>query len=123
MSGPSDRIGGLSTSVIAGIAVGGVAGLIGLVVIIAMLLDLPKRMKEKKNKHIMAAEEMEKKSIDIDDLEKGAVKQSTNKISTGSQSPTTSTHVDRPASPECQCAHPSIVIHPSPVYSNTSTMR
>jgi hypothetical protein len=86
-------------------------------------------MKQKKNPGIMAAEEMEKKSMEvnekpmnINDMEKGALKVSTTATSMRSPSQYSSTQVDRPASPECQCAHPSIVIHPSPVYSSTSTL-
>jgi len=123
MSGPSGKLGGLSTSVVAIIAVGGVAGLLALIVVTSLILDIPKRMKQKKNTGLMAPEEMEKKSVEIDDAEKGAIKQTTREISVQSPSLYSSTYIARPASPECQCAHPSIVVHPSPVYSNTTTLR
>jgi hypothetical protein len=122
MSGPQGKIGGLSSSIVAVIAVGGVAGLLALLVIGAYLADIPKRMRQKKNTGIMAAEEMEKKSLDINEMEKGALKVSTTERSMRSPSQYSSTQFDRPASPECKCAHPSIVIHPSPVYSSTSTL-
>ncbi|KAI4624169.1 uncharacterized protein J4E87_005668 [Alternaria ethzedia] len=81
MSGPSGKLGGLSTSVVAIIAVGGVAGLLALIVVTSLILDIPKRMKQKKNTGLMAPEEMEKKSVEIDDAEKGAIKQATREIS------------------------------------------
>jgi hypothetical protein len=123
MSGPPGTIGGLSTSVVAIIAVGGVAGLLALIVVTALILDIPKRMKQKKNTGLMAAEEMEKKSMEIEDTEKAPTKQSSRAISVRSPSLYSSMHIVRPASPECQCAHPSIVVYPSPVYSSTSTLR
>ena len=58
MSGPSGKLGGLSTSVVAIIAVGGVAGLLALIVVTSLILDIPKRMKQKKNTGLMAPEEM-----------------------------------------------------------------
>ncbi|KAG9192298.1 hypothetical protein G6011_11032 [Alternaria panax] len=128
MSGPESKIGGLSTSIIAVIAVGGVAGLLALIVITAVIMDIPKRLRQKENTGIMAAEEMEKKSMDIDkkpmgidEMEKGTLKVSITETSMRSPSQYSSTQVDRSPSPECQCAYPSIVIHPSPVYSSTST--
>ncbi|KAB2105804.1 hypothetical protein AG0111_0g5641 [Alternaria gaisen] len=129
MSGPESKLGGLSTSIVAVIAVGGVAGLLALIVVAAIIMDIPKRMKKKKNTGIMVAEEMEKKSMDIEEkslrineMGKGAPKVSTTRTSMRSPSQYSSTQVDRSTSPECQCAHPSIVIHPSPVYSSTSTL-
>ncbi|KAI4929942.1 hypothetical protein J4E85_004563 [Alternaria conjuncta] len=86
MSGPSGKLGGLSTSVVAIIAVGGVAGLLALIVVTSLILDIPKRMKQKKNTGLMAPEEMEKKSVEIDDAEKGAIKQATREISVQSPS-------------------------------------
>ncbi|CAN9113213.1 unnamed protein product [Alternaria alternata] len=71
MSGPESKLGGLSTSIVAVIAVGGVAGLLALIVVAAIIMDIPKRMKKKKNTGIMAAEEMEKKSMDIEEKPMG----------------------------------------------------
>ena len=63
--------GGLSMIVIAAIAAGGVFGLIGLLVLVAVLMDLPKRMKRKQNKGITKGSMRE--SMDNTDVEKGDV--------------------------------------------------
>jgi hypothetical protein len=110
------KVSGLSTSVIAVIAVCGIAGLIVLLVVIAVVMDYSRRMKRKNNTGIMAEEESGKKSLDINEVEKGSVGVSTTEISVKSQSSHyQSTQATRPASPECQCEHPSITVHPPQV--------
>ena len=101
---------GLSAGVVALIAVGGIAGLIGLVVLIAVLLDVPKRKKRKNNKGIMSAEEMEKKSTEIDDAEKGGVEVAVTilpsvKSANSRYQSSEATRVPTPPAP-CKCKHP-----------------
>jgi uncharacterized membrane protein YqjE len=48
--------GGLSVSLIALITVGGIAGLLVLMVLIAWILDLPKRYRQRKSTTIMKEE-------------------------------------------------------------------
>ncbi|KAF1837359.1 hypothetical protein BDW02DRAFT_577274 [Decorospora gaudefroyi] len=57
----------LSSSIIALIAVGGVAGLIALVVLTAVIIDLSRRIRGKKDDSSIAEE---KKSLDINEVEK-----------------------------------------------------
>ncbi|KAH9871838.1 hypothetical protein J1614_006095 [Plenodomus biglobosus] len=101
-------MGGLSTSVVAVIAAGGIFGLLALIVITAVILDLPKRMKRRQNKGIM--EETGRESpTGIMDAEKGPMKICEAEV----QSTNTSTHhlnmrPTRPESPECHCEHPAI---------------
>lgn len=86
--------------VVALIAVGGVAGLIALLVVIAIALDMPNRRKRKNNKSLMSAEEMEKKSVDFDDEERGVVQiKTTEAPSTSPNSPSQSSQALRTPSP------------------------
>lgn len=101
------KLGGLSASVIAAIAAGGIFGLLALIIITAVILDLPKRMKRKQNTGIM--EDSGRKSPDITEVEKGSVDVSTTEVSTTSYS---SMQPTRPASPECTCQHP--IVSPNP---------
>ena len=106
-------VGGLSTSVVAAIAVAGCFGLIALVVVVAVLMDLPKRKQRKAHTGIMSHEESEKKSLEINEVGKGNMKVSIMELSIETQSSRyQSTQANRPASPECQCEYPSISIHP-----------
>ncbi|RAR16225.1 hypothetical protein DDE83_000351 [Stemphylium lycopersici] len=96
----SGSIRGISTMVVALIAVGGVAGLIALLVVIAIALDMPNRRKRKNNKSLMSAEEMEKKSVDFDDEERGVVQiKTTEAPSTSPNSPSQSSQALRTPSP------------------------
>ncbi|KAH7380712.1 hypothetical protein BKA66DRAFT_442251 [Pyrenochaeta sp. MPI-SDFR-AT-0127] len=101
------KIGGLSASVIAAIAAGGVFGLLAIIIIAALILDFPKRMQRRKETGIM--EVSGKKSPDITEVEKGSVDVSATEVSTTSYS---SMRPTRPASPECTCEHP--VVSPNP---------
>ncbi|RMZ71473.1 hypothetical protein GMOD_00006588 [Pyrenophora seminiperda CCB06] len=68
------KLGTISAPLVALIAVAGIATLIGLVVLIALLLDVPKRKERKNNRGILSVEEMRKKSTERDDdAEKGGV--------------------------------------------------
>jgi hypothetical protein len=69
----SDALGGIPTMALASIAIGGVLGLLGLMVLAATLMDLPNRRKRKNNKGILSAEEMERESIEIDAAEKSII--------------------------------------------------
>ena len=89
--------------VVALIAVGGIAGLIALLVVIAIALDIPNRRKRKNNKSLMSAEEMEKKSVDLDREEKGVVQiKTTEAPSTSHNSLSQSSQATRTPSPAGQ---------------------
>lgn len=106
-------LGGLSLSVIAVIAVGGVAVLLAIMIGLAVLFDLPKRMKRKQDDGIM--EPSSKKSLEISEVEKGSVDASITEVSLKTNSSTnySSMYPTRPASPECSCEHP-VVSHNPP---------
>ncbi|KAF1842435.1 uncharacterized protein K460DRAFT_370401 [Cucurbitaria berberidis CBS 394.84] len=105
------KIGGLSASVIAAIAAGGIFGLLAITIILAVLCDIPKRMKRRKHTGIM--EPSGKKSLEISEVEKGSVDASVTEVpSTNSSTNYSSVQPTRPASPECHCEHP--VASPNP---------
>lgn len=110
------KIGGISAGLIALIVVGGIAALMGFVVLIAVLLDVPKRKQRKNNKGILSAEEMAKKSLDIDEAEKGGVEVAVTilpsvksvKSAKSANSRYQSSETTRVPTPpaECHCKHP-----------------
>jgi hypothetical protein len=100
---------------IALIAAGGTFGLIGLVVLIAVLMDILKR--NKKNGAGSTDEEEEKSTpVDVSEAEKGHSKPTTPEASAKSPISRQSSHVysnyTRPESPECSCEHPSFTVPP-----------
>ncbi|KAF2852420.1 hypothetical protein T440DRAFT_506797 [Plenodomus tracheiphilus IPT5] len=105
-------LGGLSTSIIAVIAAGGIFGLLALIIITAVLLDMPKRLKRRQNKGIM--EETGRASpASITDAEKGTIKVSETEVqSTNASTHHSSLRPTRPVSPDCQCEHPVIKVQP-----------
>ncbi|KAH9877379.1 hypothetical protein IAQ61_002744 [Plenodomus lingam] len=66
----STSMGALPTMVVAAIAVGGIFGLCGLVVVIAVLLDWPNRKQRRQNKGIMEELREERQAGNVD-VEKG----------------------------------------------------
>jgi hypothetical protein len=105
------HVGGLSVSVIAVIAAAGIFGLLGAIVIIAVIIDIPKRLKRKQHQGIM--EPSGKRSLEISEAEKGSVNVSANEVS--SQNSTTNysgMRPTRPASPDCHCEHSNIAQNP-----------
>lgn len=107
------KLGGLSTSVIAAIAAGGIFGLLAICIGLSILFDLPKRLKRKQDDGIM--EPSSKKSLEISEVEKGSVDASVTEVSLKTNSSTnySSMYPTRPASPECTCEHP-VVSHNPP---------
>lgn len=95
-------------SVIALIAAGGVCGLLVLLVTIALIIDLPKRMKRRQNKGVKDIEQ--DGPAEITEVEKGSanVSEAEVSITTNASTNYTSARPARPASPECQCEHPAI---------------
>ena len=55
----ADSIGGISLMALAIIVVGGIIGVLTLMIVAAVIWDLPNRKKRKENKGIMSIEEME----------------------------------------------------------------
>lgn len=106
-------IGGISAGLVALIVVAGIAALIGFVVLIAVLLDVPKRKQRKNNKGILSAEEMAKKSLEIDEAEKGGVEKAVTilpsvksvKSANSRYQSSETTRVPTPPA-ECHCKHP-----------------
>ncbi|KAE8837241.1 hypothetical protein PTNB73_08144 [Pyrenophora teres f. teres] len=103
-------IGALSAGLVSLIAVAGVAALIGLVVLVALLLDVPKRKQRKNNKGILSAEEMAKKSLEVDNAEKGGVEVAVTilpSVKSGNSRYQSSEATRVPTPPaKCQCKHP-----------------
>ena len=105
------KIGHLSSSVIAAIVAGGIFGLLAVIIIVAVILDSPKRRKRAQHKGIM--EPSGKRSLEIE-AEKGSVEVSVTEVSSSTNASTnySSMRPTRPASPECVCEHP--VVSPNP---------
>jgi hypothetical protein len=97
-------VGGVSTSVIAVIAVSGIGGLLALITITAWLCDLPARLRRRK-----AAKEGGRQSPGMDEVEADVEKNepTVSVTEVNSQIGQTS-QVIRALSPVCQCEHPSI---------------
>lgn len=102
------KVGGLSASIIALIAVGGVAGLLAILVLTAVIFDIPKRLRRKQNKTLMDEDE---KDVDVE--EKGPITVTEAEVlSTKASTNFSSIRPARPASPECQCEHPTVSPQP-----------
>ncbi|USP73878.1 hypothetical protein yc1106_01152 [Curvularia clavata] len=93
----TDSIGGISLMVLAIIVVGGIIGVLSLIIIAAIIWDLPNRKKRKENTGILSVEEMElseKCDIAVTVTRAPSISQSSSsQISYVSQTPSTS---DRP---------------------------
>ncbi|KAF2828422.1 hypothetical protein CC86DRAFT_288757 [Ophiobolus disseminans] len=96
-------VGGISTPIIAVIAVGGVFVLLALITITAFICDLPSRMRRRK-----AAKNGGKQSNTSEevDAEKGEPTISVTEVDSQTSQITKSSQITRAPSPECQCAHP-----------------
>jgi hypothetical protein len=76
---------GLTASIIALIAILSIAGLIALVVLIAVIVDMPRRRKQKKDTAVMSEEEWYK-SEGMSECEKGSVTTFTTELGHGQSS-------------------------------------
>lgn len=98
------------------IVAGGIFGLLALIIIVAVLVDIPKRRKRRQHKGIMEPESKKSLEIQAIEIEKESANASVNDVA--SQSPSTNysnystLQPTRSASPECQCEHPIIVQNP-----------
>jgi hypothetical protein len=99
-------IGGLSTAVLAVIAVGGVAAFLALITITAFCFDLPARRRRRK-----AAKEGGRKSPDMNeiDVEKNEPTVSVTEVDSQTSQSSKSTQDTRAPSPVCRCEHPNPV--------------
>lgn len=100
-------IGGLSTSVIAAIAVGGVGLLLILIVVIGFCCDLPARLRRRK----AAKEGQTRAPLNDFDVEKNEPSVSVTTLNDQSSQISKSTQHTRAPSPLCTCEHPNIVTY------------
>jgi hypothetical protein len=104
-------IGGLSTSVIAVIAVGGIGLLLILIVFIGFCCDLPARLRRRK----AAKERRTRPQLNDVDVEKNQTTVSIIDLNDQSSQISKSTQYTRAPSPLCTCEHPNIVINETAV--------